>query len=236
MNSGKKNKKLTPIEQFQLSNAIAECYTDEYRVREQFGKALYMPTQTHSCNIAIVNEDVTTYPDTDALISLNEKNILGIRTADCIPVLVYAKNINAIAAIHAGWRGTLSEIVKHTGLKLTAMGANPEQMYAAIMPGICEKCYEVSSELYLQFHPDRRLEKENPHLNLPEINREQLLAIGIPPKNITTSNLCTMHSRKVSLNTANPLHSYRYNATNLRNISLIYLPESIKVAALENID
>lgn len=169
----------------------------------QFTGEIVLPRQTHTTNIALLPDDsplseIPPFDDTDALISFRTDCAIGIRTADCVPVLLYAPDIHAVAAIHAGWRGTIGGIVSLAVKKLTELGAAPEAMKAAIGPAICSDCYEVDTELADRFadagfgefvtrHPDRK-----PHLDLPGINRFQLTRCGLPDASIHNCGICTL--------------------------------------------
>jgi len=75
-----------------------------------------------------------------------------VRTADCVPILVHAPDVGAVAAIHAGWRGTVAGIAgKAVGALAEKYGAEPRNIVAAVGPHIRACCYEVSDEVALQF-------------------------------------------------------------------------------------
>lgn len=175
-------------------------------------KAL-VPVQTHSDNIAFVTaNDKGPYEDTDAIITQVRGLTIGIRTADCVPILLYAPDIAAVAAVHAGWKGTLNGIVTKTVDKLVEMGAFPSAMSAVIGNCICATCYEISKELASEFvgreefaesvtcgeYSDPlsrvRFDKDRPHLNLVGANRALLVEAGIPESNITCTGICTRHT------------------------------------------
>jgi hypothetical protein len=78
--------------------------------------------------------------------------LLGIQTADCIPILVADRKNRAVAAFHAGWRGTLARIVeKGVGRMRLEFGSKPEDLIASIGPGIGQCCYAVGEEVRAQF-------------------------------------------------------------------------------------
>src|SRR5579884_4388708 len=88
----------------------------------------------------------------DGLITNTPGLLLGIKTADCVPVLVADRNVRAVGAFHAGWRGTLARIVeKGVGELRKEYGSKPEDMVAAIGPGIHRCCYEVEDEFRDKF-------------------------------------------------------------------------------------
>ena len=83
---------------------------------DRFSHAVLLPVQTHSCTVAEVDSPCP-LPDTDAIITRTPGLRIGVRTADCVPLLLHAPDIRAVAAIHAGWKGTLGNI---TGKRRTA--------------------------------------------------------------------------------------------------------------------
>jgi YfiH family protein len=132
----------------------------------------------------------------DALITDEPGRSVGVRTADCVPILLLDAKRRAVAAIHAGWRGTASQIVKRTVEKMAEeFGTLPADVRAALGPCIRECCYQVGWEVASQFAPlfpewkDARGEKR--HLNLPEANRRHLQAAGVRADCIFDCGLCT---------------------------------------------
>lgn len=166
------------------------------------------PRQTHSCNIVNIEEahkgkGVFTrddaISDTDALIT-NKKNIcLMIQVADCVPVLLLDSANSVIAAIHAGWRGTVKEIVSKTIGKMNSLySTNPEDIIACIGPSIGQCCYEVGDEVKNSFlnisdaYAEAFIENgKKPYLDLWKANKLQLLKAGVSENNIEVAGLCT---------------------------------------------
>jgi polyphenol oxidase len=88
----------------------------------------------------------------DGLMTGEPGVLLGIQTADCIPVLVADRKNRAVAAFHAGWRGTLARIVENgVGRMRLEFGSKPEHLIASIGPGIGQCCYSVGDEVREQF-------------------------------------------------------------------------------------
>lgn len=157
--------------------------------------SLVLPQQTHTAHVDICTSPGQTFADTDALISLDPAIAVGVRTADCQPILLYAPDIRAVAAIHAGWRGTFGRIGSNTVRRLTALGANPAGIKALLGPSICADCYEVSAELVVQFRAAGFRHLPSPdHLDLARLNAEDLADAGIPLANITFTHQCTRHT------------------------------------------
>ncbi|HLK05156.1 MAG TPA: peptidoglycan editing factor PgeF [Candidatus Acidoferrum sp.] len=157
----------------------------------------------------------------DASITKTPGLLLGVQTADCVPILLVDPKKHAVAAIHAGWRGTLARIAEKTVGELVAkFKSNPSDLLAAIGPSIGPCCYEVGAELVIQFTsqfadaadyfdeprsgeepnplqwlnmmpPGHQPPPKNVHLDLGKANRSQLLAAGLRENNIFSSGLCT---------------------------------------------
>ena len=123
----------------------------------------------------------------DAMISDRPEVIVGIKTADCVPVLLADPVTRTVAAIHAGWRGTAAHIVDEA---IAAMSkkwqTRPEDLRAAIGPSIGACCYEVGAEVARQFGIEAT---GAVHLDLPLENAKQLRAAGV--RNIRISGECT---------------------------------------------
>jgi YfiH family protein len=122
--------------------------------------------------------------------------ILGVQTADCVPILLTDKEGSAVAAIHAGWRGTAARIAHATVSRMVGRFClEPKSLYAAIGPHIGVCCYEVGEEVAEAIADtaaiERRPEWTKPHFNLAAANRRQLQEAGLSESQIDTSSLCT---------------------------------------------
>ena len=125
--------------------------------------------------------------------------ILGIQTADCIPVLVADTARRAVAGFHAGWRGTVDRIVEAGVARMTSQfGSDPADMVAAIGPGIGACCYTVGTEVIDRFHAQFSYAEElfskdgnTVRLDLIDANRRQLLAAGLGAGSISVVGGCT---------------------------------------------
>jgi YfiH family protein len=143
----------------------------------------------------------------DAAVTRLHGAILAVQTADCVPILIADEKGQAVAAAHAGWRGTAARIAHRTATRLVERyELHPKTLRAVIGPHIGVCCYEVGEEVVEAIgNPDaieRRGEWTKPHLNLAIANRAQLLDAGIPDSQIDTSTFCTKCR-------ADLLHSYR---------------------------
>ena len=177
--------------------------------------------QFHSDVIHLFDSAPTDACSGDASITNRPGLLLAIQTADCVPILLVDPKKRAIAAIHAGWRGTLARIAAKTiGKMQMHFGTKPADLLAAIGPSIGPCCYEVGTEVATQFlsqYPDapdyfdefRTGDEPNPiqwlnmmppgHqpppkgvlLDLRKANRSQLQSAGLRPQNIHIIDLCT---------------------------------------------
>jgi YfiH family protein len=132
-------------------------------------------------------------PEGDALISDRAGVRVGVRTADCVPILLVDPSIPAVAAIHAGWRGSAANIAAAAVRELAARWkVNPANLRAAIGPSIGVCCYEVGPEVAHRFDTwnSKLRQAHGPvHLDLPAINEAQLRAAGVA--DIWKSGECT---------------------------------------------
>jgi YfiH family protein len=177
--------------------------------------------QFHSDLVQVVDDAPADPCRGDASTTSRSGLLLAIQTADCVPILLVDPKKHTIAAIHAGWRGTLARIAAKTiGKMQMHFGTKPADLLAAVGPAIGGCCYEVGTDVAAQFlsqFPDapdyfdefRTGEEPNPirwlnmmppgHqpppkgvlLDLRKANRSQLLAAGLRPQNIHVSDLCT---------------------------------------------
>jgi polyphenol oxidase len=146
--------------------------------------------QIHS---SIVLDASTETPEGDALLSDRAGVRVGIKTADCVPILLVDPSIPAVAAIHAGWRGSAENIAAAAVSELAARWKiHPGNLRAAIGPSIGVCCYEVGPEVAHRFatwNSELRQAREPVHLDLRAINEAQLRAAGVA--DIWKSGECT---------------------------------------------
>ena len=106
-----------------------------------------------SHRIDALNAEADETPQGDALFTREPGILLAVQTADCVPILLADTKQRVVAAIHAGWRGTLRRIAAKTlGRMQMEFGTRPEEVVAALGPGISRCCYEVGSDVAREFH------------------------------------------------------------------------------------
>lgn len=154
-------------------------------------EALALPRQTHSDHVLWMHE-AGRPEDTDAVITDVPGLCVCVKTADCIPVLLYDRKCRVVAAAHAGWRGTVSRIVSKT---IAKMGVPPSELSAIVGPGISQEAFEVGDEVYERFReagfPMERIavRKVKWHLDLWQANRWLLEEAGV--LDIHVAGMCT---------------------------------------------
>lgn len=129
----------------------------------------------------------------DACITTLKNVPLLCYSADCVPILIYADDIGAIGAIHAGWRGSESAIAYKTVQKIISLGANAKNIYAAIGPCIGQCCYEVDGDVALRFDEKYYIKKplSKYMLDLGRVNYDLIKECGVNEENISLSGICT---------------------------------------------
>ncbi len=139
--------------------------------------------------------------EADALVAAGPGLIVGVRTADCVPLLLVAPRARWAAAVHAGWRGTLAGIAARAVEKAGEAGIRPDELVAALGPSIGPCCYEVSPDLGEAFaRQGMALPTSSngwadagarPHLDLRAANRLWLERSGVPAPNVESVGPCT---------------------------------------------
>lgn len=173
-------------------------------------------TQVHGAAVVAVRRDAPTadtHGEADVLVSDSPDVGVAVRAADCVPLLMADRATGAVAAVHAGWRGTAA---RAAGAALTALarefGTRPVDLVVAIGPSIGPCCYQVGSDVVDAFAaagherylidrwfstpPPPRGSYERPQLRLDVAgaNRDQLILAGVPEEQIHAAGLCTaMH-------------------------------------------
>jgi hypothetical protein len=160
--------------------------------------------QVHGDNIIMI-EHPGNYPATDALVTKRRNLPLAVSVADCVPILLVDTATHAVAAVHAGWRGTAKGIAGKTiQYMIKTVRSDPENIFAFIGPsaGVC--CYEVGREVVENFSKEYYVDSQEDgkyKLNLKRANFTQLNEEGVPANNIEVSEACTICGEN--------FHSYR---------------------------
>jgi YfiH family protein len=181
--------------------------------------------QTHGVGLAETTAPGQACGEVDALWTRRPGGWVGAVSADCVPILMAARDGSAVSAIHAGWRGTYDCIVEAVWSQLRAAGQEPRNWVAATGPCIQPCCFEVGEDLQerfvsrfgTRFGSSEALNPRHRHLDLPWLNRQLLLSVGVAEVEIIRQ--CTRCARDAN---GEPLfHSYRREGGGTRQISVI---------------
>lgn len=210
---------------FNMGNFSDDDPLNIYENRQILSRMFYMemdrfviPHQTHGTTVLKVDNEFLELDHAsmteamygiDATITQKKGIFLCATTADCVPIILYDCKNDVIAAIHAGWKGTVGRIVEKTIEEMKRhYGCSPADLIAGIGPSISKAYYEVGDEVvaaYIQngfdlSDKDVATQKNNVskyHLDLKEINRRELLRAGVMAENIEKSNLCTFEREEL---------------------------------------
>jgi YfiH family protein len=165
------------------------------------GHRLVSMQQEHGRRVVPVCSTAEDVGAADAMVTAQAGLVLGILTADCVPILLVAPEQYAVAAVHAGWRGTLAGIVIEAIDALRERyGAPPSGIQAALGPAIGGCCYEVEREIGAEYVarwgglPDAVWRADGPKglLDLRGANVQQLRRAGVPDSGLYRMGPCTL--------------------------------------------
>lgn len=186
------------------------------------------PHQIHGDSIAIIIDRNTKRKDlqgVDALITNLVDCPIAVRTADCVPILLYDPIKKVVAAVHSGWRGTVLRIVvKVIGKMKELFGSNPNDLHAVIGPSISVSSFSVHDDVRSAFEKVsfpmddicKSYGSDTYLIDLWKANKWLLEATGVKPTNIQVSGICTFEQH-------DEFYSARYEHNNKcgRNINII---------------
>ncbi len=192
------------------------------------GNRVVTVNQVHGDAVIMVddhNYQVVRTTEADAIISSSSGTAIGVETADCVPILLIDQTTPAVAAVHAGWRGTVKSIVRKTVMQMQdAFGSNPTQLIAAFGPAIGPECYEVDEVVMgpvrdaFPFWKDVASQRGHGkwNLDLVNANRMELLEAGLQTKNIHLLDMCTSCRRDL-------FYSFRAEGRTGRMLSIVMI-------------
>jgi YfiH family protein len=174
------------------------------------GSRIARVRQVHGAAVRILPDgrDAAAAPDADAVVTSTPGQAVAIVAADCVPILIADAATGAVAAVHAGWRGTAANVAAAAvGSLARHAGATPATLVAAIGPSIGPCCYTVGAELVSAFltagHARATIDRWFSEgggrlvLDLWQANRELLERAGLTPENVHVARLCTQTHRDV---------------------------------------
>jgi len=166
-------------------------------------KKIVILEQIHSTNIVFFKSRsggvLEKIPDTDGIITKEEKLILIVRNADCLPLIFIDKEIGLIGVSHQGWRGSIKRMAQKMIDNMVEQGGNKEKIIVAFGPAIGSCCYEIDEERYYHFKQEFdgysnkifSYRQGKIFLNLSLLNYLLLLDKGVDKKNIDFFPFCT---------------------------------------------
>jgi len=153
-------------------------------------------------------------PHADALVTTETNLFLAVKTADCIPILIYEKSGQAFAAVHAGRMGVQLNIVEKVVKALCIIHrCKPENLMVEIGPAITAEHYPVDEVTFNEFVIATKTEQIFPKLDLKKVIRKQLASLRIPDGNISNLDICTFEDENY--------FSYREDGTKERQLAVI---------------
>jgi YfiH family protein len=163
------------------------------RALEGQGKLLLLK-QVHGATVVEAPWEGT--PEADAAVAVEPGWLLGVETADCLPILLVDPHRRRVAVAHAGWRGTAAGVARCAVEALVARGSRPDGLVAVLGPGIGPCCYEVGEEVRSAFGPDGAgLFMAGPRgrarLDLRAANVRQMVGVGVAESHIHHIDECT---------------------------------------------
>jgi len=175
------------------------------RDHSKLARALNLETvasmkQVHGREVVSITHAVARRQACDAVVTDRPGLGLIVHSADCVPLLIWAEETNAVAAIHAGWRGTLAGVTAAAVDTLVSeKSASPEELHVAIGPAIRACCFEVGDEVVEAFVEAGRsregISRPGPgarrHVDLIGDNCRQLIGVGVGEERIYDSGRCT---------------------------------------------
>ncbi len=163
-------------------------------------KSVARVNQVHNNIVHVVTrENASSRPKADGIVTAEPGLMIGIFTADCVPILMIDPKQKLAGALHAGWRGVLAGIVENGVRAMTSLGAHIDDLRAATGPSIGPCCFEVDAALAERFASEiegserhaRLGRPDKAYLDLRAIVKDQLLGAGLTGANITAVGPCT---------------------------------------------
>lgn len=166
---------------------------------------LVLMEQVHGNKIKVVGEadKGKTMMGVDGLMTSTPGVILGVKTADCLPMIFYEPEAKIIGIGHAGWRGVLARLPQKMIDRVVKMGGLPENLFVGIGPHICGQCYSVEKTRSQRFLAEFgklegmvRAGRKKDLLDLAVPAKGQLISSGVTEKNIEFGGFCTLEQNK----------------------------------------
>ncbi len=172
-----------------LISRLKKFATKVVNIRQIHGRRIILGTPQYLKRNRIVEADgiVTNVPNLP----------VAVRTADCLSVFIYDPRHKAIGVVHAGWKGTKKKIISNeVRLMKKKFGSQAADLKVAFGPSIQSCCYQVGQEFKRHFPKEVVKKSDGLYLDLPRVNKLELLGIGVKARNILESDICTFCNNK----------------------------------------
>ncbi len=198
-----------PFASFNLSLKVGDDPRAVERNRRSFERetglaweAMVGLDQVHGVDVLVVDRPAGGLPPVeqrrfDASVTARDDVVLAVRTADCVPILLFCREPRAAAAVHAGWRGTLEGVAAATARQLErSFACKPKDLLAAVGPCIHARAFTVGPEVFGPFserfgEPVASELDGGLHVDLPAANQRRLLEAGLAHDRVEVLDLCT---------------------------------------------
>lgn len=186
------NTKVSPLAPDELQNVsrnLGEIISGSGEINDKF-TLLYLEGKSTVVQVQNVDGLQTLY-NADGAVTQQKGAALAITVADCLPILLIDKDAGVIGISHAGWKGSVDQITTKVVNQMVSLGANAENIMAALGPGICADCYEVGPEVAERFEREFTKKRDNGKysLDLAGVNITELKTAGITQ--IDNLDICT---------------------------------------------
>ena len=197
---------------FKNRDKIDFFFSKRLSSKDALGEKVFLLNQKHSDKVFIIKhpKDLILSPKADAVITNLCDVAIGVKTADCLPILIFDTNKLVIAAIHSGWKGTVKQIAIKTVKKMKEVfNSDFKDIVVMFGPAICGECYSVGSDVIDEFKKilkyDFYIQRNSKYyIDLKTINRNMLVEIGIDKEKIFIHPDCTFCKHEI-------YQSFRYH-------------------------
>jgi hypothetical protein len=180
-----------------VGDELTAVHANRTRLANILGLPLRLMRQAHGHDVHVITDAETAVaPDADALVTSRRGLGLSVLVADCVPVLLSDPEVGVVAAVHAGRRGVVADVVGAAVVAMQGLGADTSRMRAALGPAICPACYPVGADVQaevVEVAPEAAAVAADgsPAVDLRLAIAVRLARLGIQA---SVSNICTAES------------------------------------------
>ena len=182
---------------------------------------IVLPQQTHSKEVYVAGEkdkgagvNKEAIPTADALITDKKGVFVAVKTADCVPIIIFDEEQEVVAAVHSGREGTRKNIIGETlEILIHKFGCKPQNIKIKLGAGICGECQEVGKDVFDEFVDSTGVPQSYPYVDNYFVILQNIVDADIPEKNVEVIEICTLEDGNY--------FSFRRDGTTERQISLV---------------